>query len=576
AQGAKQNNGGCVIVATDAGIAVDRSAKRFLADKSFDVLIMDETSRETLTGALVPCQYLEDTGKMIMVGDTKQLEPFRDFDDEAKFKKSGVSPEYVELFYESILAQSEGQNISDEVMLSTNWRSHPLISGLISEVFYGGDINRRGWEDFSAETLQLKVSDIGDDDEATYEEPIGTSFQNTRSALEVMQLLDEFIQQRKMDPKEITIVVFFKAQEELLNSLIRAKYAKENCVKVTTIDSFQGGENKTIIVDFVRSNLEGEMGFISNVNRLNVTLSRAVENMAIVWDSRIFLNEPDVVMEEEKEIREVLKKIYKYYMDEVWQFFPDEGVQGKAKKNGKIKVKKRETQKKAAIQPQYQMLKQQVEEETFQLANGLFNLALNCEEDEKILFALDENLGREGTINLVLGIIRELKEFYEAGKGSQDIFNKIIIERGKGETLAKTVLEYTGEKGKNKIKIKKSNVIMVTKTENQKNCLGFAGEAIVTFVDDSELEIDSYYPFIEITLFTLVKALHCKGIRKYDTAKLLEIYKTINAEMDDDKVIIQRCIEKRSVVIKLVPADPIEYEALKDIYDSIRRVLKAS
>jgi len=313
---------GFLFAGTDISVATDSAGLNRVGRKQFDVVIMDEASRETLTGALVPLQYLKDEGKLVLVGDTRQLPPFKTNEIDQYLKDANIPEPYLCPFSESVLSKIEGEGMADEVLLSTNWRSHPLIAGLSSRIFYDGAIQRRCWEDFTPDTLNLKIIDVKTKANVYYEEPVGTSYQNTRSANEVMKLLEFYTQEKKIAPEDITIVAAYRAQEELLARLVKARYSKGR-PRITTIDSYQGGENEAIIIDFVRSNPRRRIGFI-DLNRLNVALSRAKENMAIVWDSRVCMEEPDLITPEEKPVRQALREIRDYYRDEVWQFYPED------------------------------------------------------------------------------------------------------------------------------------------------------------------------------------------------------------------------------------------------------------
>ncbi|MFX6031774.1 C-terminal helicase domain-containing protein, partial [Acinetobacter baumannii] len=58
--------------------------------------------------------------------------------------------------------------------------------------------------------------------------------------------------------------------------------AFRDLVKIDTVDSYQGKENRIVIVSLVRSNPEYAMGFLRTENRINVALSRAMERLVIV------------------------------------------------------------------------------------------------------------------------------------------------------------------------------------------------------------------------------------------------------------------------------------------------------
>jgi hypothetical protein len=334
---ARKKTGGCVVAATNMGISTDWYFENRLKEDDFDVVIMDEASRETLAGALVPLQYLKDGGKAILVGDTKQLPPFGFTGDEetyllGKLTAAGKSRQEAE---EQIAAASDGifeylidRRRGDRVMLSTNYRSHPLIAMLGSELFYDGDINPRGWEDFGRDTLSLNVIDISEKvrPKEGYERRVGTSYANDRSAEEVMQLVRKYLSQG-IALRDITLITPYKAQVELLERKLRLAYpGGTDLPRVTTIDSFQGEESRAVIIDFVRSNPRRQMGFLKDLRRLNVALSRAQDRLAIVWDKETMTGEPGPAdTAEDRASREKLNGIQDFWEREVKPFFyPDE------------------------------------------------------------------------------------------------------------------------------------------------------------------------------------------------------------------------------------------------------------
>ncbi|MFH1846043.1 MAG: hypothetical protein ABH869_00610 [Candidatus Omnitrophota bacterium] len=200
------------------------------------------------------------------------------------------------------------------------------------------------------------------------------------------------------------------------------------------------------------------------------------------------------------------------------------------------------------------------------LAGALINVILNC-KDEKILLALDTDLGKEGSAALVRHVIEDICKF---DKNAAQILKNIEIISAKGPRLAEKVYKYTtqGYKG---TKVKPSNVIMVTKDSNKKNCKGFSDEAVITFVDDSELHLMEYYPFVELTLFTLAKALyHRTDGQLYTLDELVSLYRSFGSEIQEDKGLIEICIGRRIFTVVLKPAERFEFDELQYIYENIR------
>jgi ATP-dependent RNA/DNA helicase IGHMBP2 len=99
-----------------------------------------------------------------------------------------------------------------------------------------------------------------------------------RVAAEARRLLS-----RGLPPTEIAIIAAYSAQARRLRDLLRAERAAG--LEIGTVDGFQGREKEAVIVDLVRSNDRGEIGFLNNTRRMNVALTRARRHLLVVADS---------------------------------------------------------------------------------------------------------------------------------------------------------------------------------------------------------------------------------------------------------------------------------------------------
>jgi superfamily I DNA and/or RNA helicase len=99
-----------------------------------------------------------------------------------------------------------------------------------------------------------------------------------RVAAEARRLLS-----RGLPPTEIAIIAAYSAQARRLRELLRAERAAG--LEIGTVDGFQGREKEAVIVDLVRSNDRGEIGFLANTRRMNVALTRARRFLLVVADS---------------------------------------------------------------------------------------------------------------------------------------------------------------------------------------------------------------------------------------------------------------------------------------------------
>jgi superfamily I DNA and/or RNA helicase len=99
-----------------------------------------------------------------------------------------------------------------------------------------------------------------------------------RVAAETRRLLS-----RGLPPGEIAIIAAYSAQARRLRELLRTERAAG--LEIGTVDGFQGREKEAVIVDLVRSNELGEIGFLANTRRMNVALTRARRFLLVVADS---------------------------------------------------------------------------------------------------------------------------------------------------------------------------------------------------------------------------------------------------------------------------------------------------
>ena len=85
--------------------------------------------------------------------------------------------------------------------------------------------------------------------------------------------------------KEVAIIAGYKAQKDLIRRLYYSEYeSKFNSitVEINTVDAFQGRETDIVFYSVVRSNDNGNLGFLKDMRRLNVAFSRAKELLVVV------------------------------------------------------------------------------------------------------------------------------------------------------------------------------------------------------------------------------------------------------------------------------------------------------
>jgi superfamily I DNA and/or RNA helicase len=106
-----------------------------------------------------------------------------------------------------------------------------------------------------------------------------------RVAAEARRLLS-----RGLPATELAIIAAYSAQARRLRDLLREERARG--LEIGTVDGFQGREKEAVIVDLVRSNDHGEIGFLANTRRMNVALTRARRFLLVIADSATLGDHP--------------------------------------------------------------------------------------------------------------------------------------------------------------------------------------------------------------------------------------------------------------------------------------------
>ena len=265
------------------------SGGKEMPEANFDWAIVDEAGRATVPEVLVPLVKAE---RVILVGDERQLPPMV---DEAAAEEGGNSPS-AESFATSLFqllaepAEQEGQ--WHWAGLRRQYRMHPTIGNLISQAFYDGQLEQgRPADDFphyqwmGCPVKWLSTANLTDREERRQ----GQSFTNPSEVSRIRRWLERFeaeCRQRNLCPA-VGIISGYQAQVSTLTREIdpsnQARWQNLH-IEVATVDSFQGRECDVVLYSTVRSNPEGNIGFLRDYRRVNVALSRARSLLVIVGD----------------------------------------------------------------------------------------------------------------------------------------------------------------------------------------------------------------------------------------------------------------------------------------------------
>lgn len=89
-------------------------------------------------------------------------------------------------------------------------------------------------------------------------------------------------------PAQIGVITPYNAQVQLL----RERLARHAGLEISSVDGFQGREKEAIVLSLVRSNSDGQVGFLADARRLNVAVTRARRHVCVVGDSATLANDP--------------------------------------------------------------------------------------------------------------------------------------------------------------------------------------------------------------------------------------------------------------------------------------------
>jgi ATP-dependent RNA/DNA helicase IGHMBP2 len=253
-----------------------------LKDKSFPVAFIDEAGQGLEPATWIP---VIKAGKVILAGDHCQLPPT------VKSYQAGEQGLKITLFEKTIERQPEASSI-----LTLQYRMPQLIMGFSNDEFYQGklkaakEVENRSLGD--GEPVMLFVDTAGSGFTEHVEKDSNSKINDEEAAFTV-SLLDKLVKglgDEKMleNGWDIGLISPYSAQVKKMREMVAdfPSFARmQDLLTVDTIDGFQGQERDVIFISLVRSNPEGEIGFLSDTRRMNVALTRAKRKLVVIGDS---------------------------------------------------------------------------------------------------------------------------------------------------------------------------------------------------------------------------------------------------------------------------------------------------
>jgi superfamily I DNA and/or RNA helicase len=180
------------------------------------------------------------------------------------------------------------------VLLEEQYRMHETIMGFSSKEFYHDRLKASPAVAhrllFEHDAPLVFIDTAGCGFEEKWE---GTSISNPEEAAFLIKHLSSLVTELKnyysdSNLPEIGVISPYKHQIEVLKEqLDHSSELKEygDKISVNTIDSFQGQERDIVYISMTRSNADNVIGFLSEVRRMNVAMTRAKKKLVVVGDS---------------------------------------------------------------------------------------------------------------------------------------------------------------------------------------------------------------------------------------------------------------------------------------------------
>ena len=279
-----------------------------IADNIYDWVIVDEAARSISSELAIAMQ---SGSRILLVGDHKQLPPlYSEEHKNALARRLGISKRGEELDqalgsdFERVFQSEYGKQTC--ATLKTQYRMAPAIGSLVSACFYD-NVLENGKQDndvpaiYSGLPEKLKASvtwlDTTSLPNSYHEQGKSGSLSNRAEADVIIGLLRDLANDETLmnsdtvqeclnkNEQAIGVICMYGEQKKLIRKKFNERSWDDNfrrLVKIDSVDSYQGKENRVIILSLTRYDKTYSTGFLHLPNRINVALSRAMDKLVIV------------------------------------------------------------------------------------------------------------------------------------------------------------------------------------------------------------------------------------------------------------------------------------------------------
>lgn len=271
------------------------SSSRLLQGMKFSTLFIDEAAQALEAATWIPVRR---AGRIVLAGDHCQL-PATVKSFEAM--KGGLGKSLMET-----IVENHPESVK---LLTTQYRMHRDIMEFSSRWFYEGrmvaapEVENRSILDLDVPIEWIDTNDMEEGNEMqisttseAFREKItrNSGKTNEDEAILALSALQKYIEdigsERILEERlDMGLISPYRAQVQLLRSMLRhTPFFKpfRKLISVNTVDGFQGQERDIIMISMVRSNEEGQIGFLRDLRRMNVAMTRARMKLIIIGNSK--------------------------------------------------------------------------------------------------------------------------------------------------------------------------------------------------------------------------------------------------------------------------------------------------
>ena len=265
------------------------AANRVLEGEKYSTLFIDEAAQALEAACWIA---IRKAGRVVLAGDHCQLPPTV---KSIAALKGGLGKTLMERIVE--------QKPDVVTLLTMQYRMNERIMQFSSDYFYNGavttapEVSHRGILDYDLPMVWIDTADVDGK-----EEFVGESFGRINRAEAELTLatlqdyFDKIGKNRIFDESiDVGIISPYRAQVQLLRKMIRQReYFRpyRRMITVNTVDGFQGQERDIILISLVRSNDGGDIGFLRDLRRMNVAITRARMKLIILGSAQTMTSHP--------------------------------------------------------------------------------------------------------------------------------------------------------------------------------------------------------------------------------------------------------------------------------------------